>query len=246
MVSTVGVISANPLFWQTKMTGSCQVAARFIPSWKEPVLVAPSPNEHGDDTVAPLLPGGQGQTDGYRYPGADDPSGEHEAHIGRGDVHGATLAARRPDRPAQDLADDLSERDSLADLVVYTPVRCHQTIVGPQCRTHSCAYRLLPAGRPDNTEELPAGESFAQAFVARRRQGHSGVQPACHIGVYRQILICCYSPSSSNYENFVSLQPAYLGSRPAFPRNRADRDVHITCRLPPLRPLARVVSTPCP
>ena len=119
------------------------------------------PERHRDDTVAPLLPRRQGETDRYRYPGTDDPGGEHEPHIGGGDVHGPTLAARRPDRTAQDLADDLSERNSLADLVVDTSVRCHETIVGPQRRTHSCGYRLLPAGRPDNAEELSAGESFA-------------------------------------------------------------------------------------
>ena len=44
--SLTGMASAKPLFSQTKMTGSFQIAARFSASWNEPVFDAPSPNMH--------------------------------------------------------------------------------------------------------------------------------------------------------------------------------------------------------
>ena len=49
-----------------------------------------------------------------------------------------------PGRAAQHLAEDLDQGDSLADLVVYTPIRCHQTIVGPQARRKPAAIASWP------------------------------------------------------------------------------------------------------
>lgn len=43
--SRVGSEIAQPLFWQTKTTGTFQTAAKFTASWKSPSEVAPSPKK---------------------------------------------------------------------------------------------------------------------------------------------------------------------------------------------------------
>ena len=50
--SANGTSVANWLFSQTNSTGSFQIAARFSPSWKAPLLTAPSPKNATADAVA--------------------------------------------------------------------------------------------------------------------------------------------------------------------------------------------------
>ena len=92
---------ANSLFSQTNRTGSFQMPAMFSPSWKAPLLTAPSPKKatatRSDFEQLEAVAGAGGLEDAR----ADDAAGAHHADFGREEVHAAARgrASSRSARP---------------------------------------------------------------------------------------------------------------------------------------------------
>ena len=96
-----GTSVANWLFSQTNSTGSFQMLARFSPSWKAPLLTAPSPK----NATATLL--GLEQLEAVARPGRlqdarpDDAAGAHQADFRGEQVHAAAAAVRAAASPGR-------------------------------------------------------------------------------------------------------------------------------------------------
>ena len=91
-------------------TGSFQMLAMFSPSWKAPLLTAPSPKKAtATRSVSQELEAVAG-AGGLEDARADDPAGAHHADLGGEQVHAAAAAVRAAGGAAEQLGDQLARR----------------------------------------------------------------------------------------------------------------------------------------
>ena len=146
-------------------------------SWKEPVLVAPSPKLTTVTRSSPLRLADIARPTATGGPAPTIPVDSITPFSGLRDVHGAALAAAGADDAAHHLAVDLFERHTLADQIVQPAVGGDQLVVGAQRDTHRGGDRLLAARRPVHAHELPGADALGQPVVGGLHQHHQRIEP---------------------------------------------------------------------
>ena len=134
---------ANWLFSQTKTTGSFQIAARFIDSWRMPWFSAPSPKKQTDD---PAVPEQLRREPGARrdpHAAADDAVGAEDALLDVGDVHAAALAAGVAGLLPQQLGHHHAHVAALGDAVAVAAMGAGDRVVLAEGGADADGDRLL-------------------------------------------------------------------------------------------------------
>ena len=172
-----GVNSENPLFSQTKTTGSRQSAEMFRVSMSTPWFEAPSPKKHDRRLAVRVELGAESRAGRDRQPRAHDPVGAENPLGEVGDVHRAAHALADPLALGPDLGHHRPHVAALGEEVAVAAVGARWRSRGPRgARTprRRPPPRRCTGARP---RQLARGAVVPQALLDAPDQHHGLVQP---------------------------------------------------------------------